>query len=52
MNLTSDDVASGVLHDRVHTGASLADVEPMAIDKSVRSFFSDALRDEGGGLLC
>lgn len=35
MNLTADDVASGVIRDRAHSGASLADVEPMAIDKSV-----------------
>jgi len=33
--MRADDVAGGALRDRVKSGASLADVEPMAIDKSV-----------------
>jgi len=35
MNLTSDDVAAGVLRDRMHVGASMADIEPMSIDRTV-----------------
>lgn len=36
MNLTGDDITrGGVLHDRVKIGASLADVDPMTIDRSV-----------------
>jgi len=56
MNLTAEDVASGVIRDRGHSGASLADVEPMAIDKSVSSkqiIFSVCLNTVwllGGGL--
>ncbi|XP_036405671.1 ATPase family AAA domain-containing protein 2B [Megalops cyprinoides] len=36
MNLRAEDVASGVLRDRVKVGASLADVDPMNVDTSVR----------------
>ncbi|KAM7368152.1 hypothetical protein PAMP_014399 [Pampus punctatissimus] len=36
MNLTAEDLASGVLRDRVKVGASLADVDPMNLDSSVR----------------
>ncbi|XP_037541679.1 ATPase family AAA domain-containing protein 2B [Nematolebias whitei] len=36
MNLTAEDLASGVLRDRVKVGASLADVDPMNVDTSVR----------------
>ena len=35
--------ASGVLKDRVRTGASLADVDPMEIDKSVSNTMSSTL---------
>lgn len=35
MNLTAEDLASGVLRDRVKVGASLADVDPMNLDTSV-----------------
>lgn len=35
MNLTGEDLASGVLRDRVKVGASLADVDPMNLDSSV-----------------
>jgi len=35
MNLTPDDVAAGVLKDRAHAGASMADIEPMEIDRTV-----------------
>lgn len=35
MNLTAEDLASGVLRDRVKVGASLADVDPMNLDPSV-----------------
>ncbi|XP_074642373.1 ATPase family AAA domain-containing protein 2-like [Tubulanus polymorphus] len=35
MNLNKEDVSSGVLHDRLKVGASLADVDPMSIDRSV-----------------
>uniref|UniRef100_A0A8D1TM94 Bromo domain-containing protein n=1 Tax=Sus scrofa TaxID=9823 RepID=A0A8D1TM94_PIG len=36
MNLRAEDLASGILRERVKVGASLADVDPMNIDKSVR----------------
>uniref|UniRef100_UPI0037E736EF ATPase family AAA domain-containing protein 2B n=1 Tax=Semicossyphus pulcher TaxID=241346 RepID=UPI0037E736EF len=36
MNLTAEDLASGVMRDRVKVGASLADVDPMNLDTSVR----------------
>ncbi|KAJ8378811.1 hypothetical protein AAFF_G00236280 [Aldrovandia affinis] len=36
MNLRAEDLASGVLRDRVKVGASLADVDPMNMDSSVR----------------
>jgi hypothetical protein len=38
MNLTADDMASGgILHDRSKIGSSLADVDPMTIDREVRT---------------
>uniref|UniRef100_A0A3P8UP21 ATPase family AAA domain-containing protein 2 n=3 Tax=Cynoglossus semilaevis TaxID=244447 RepID=A0A3P8UP21_CYNSE len=45
MNLTAEDLASGVLRDRVKVGASLADVDPMNLDTSVKF-------DSVGGLSC
>ncbi|XP_030627086.1 ATPase family AAA domain-containing protein 2B isoform X1 [Chanos chanos] len=36
MNLRVEDLASGVLRDRVKVGASLADVDPMNLDTSVK----------------
>ncbi|XP_054618114.1 ATPase family AAA domain-containing protein 2B isoform X2 [Dunckerocampus dactyliophorus] len=36
MNLTAEDLASGVLRDRTKVGASLADVDPMNLDCSVK----------------
>ncbi|KAI5611234.1 ATPase family AAA domain-containing protein 2B [Silurus asotus] len=36
MNLRADDLANGVLRDRVKVGASLADVDPMNLDTSVK----------------
>nr|XP_055041657.1 ATPase family AAA domain-containing protein 2B [Misgurnus anguillicaudatus] len=36
MNLRAEDLASGVLRDRTKVGASLADVDPMNLDTSVR----------------
>ncbi|XP_034006350.1 ATPase family AAA domain-containing protein 2B isoform X2 [Trematomus bernacchii] len=36
MNLTGEDLSSGVLRDRVKVGASLADVDPMNLDSSVK----------------
>jgi len=35
MNLTADDVTAGVLRDRTHAGSSMADIEPMAVDRTV-----------------
>lgn len=35
MNLSADDVTAGVLRDRTHAGSSMADIEPMAIDRTV-----------------
>ena len=41
MNMTADALASSsVLKDRVKSGVSLADVEPMNIDKSVSQWCS------------
>ncbi|XP_047243849.1 ATPase family AAA domain-containing protein 2B isoform X2 [Girardinichthys multiradiatus] len=36
MNLTAESLASGVLRDRFKVGASLADVDPMNLDNSVK----------------
>ncbi|KAG8124327.1 hypothetical protein E2320_019810 [Naja naja] len=36
MNFRAEDLASGILRERVKVGASLADVDPMTLDKSVR----------------
>ncbi|XP_056151162.1 ATPase family AAA domain-containing protein 2B [Lampris incognitus] len=36
INLCAEDLASGVLRDRVKVGTSLADVDPMNLDSSVR----------------
>lgn len=35
VNFRAEDLASGILRERVKVGASLADVDPMNIDKSV-----------------
>jgi hypothetical protein len=35
MNLASEDVKKGVLADRERIGSSLADVDPMNVDRSV-----------------
>ena len=35
MNFSPDDIAQGVIKDRMKIGSSLADVDPMAVDKSV-----------------
>ncbi|XP_066467790.1 ATPase family AAA domain-containing protein 2B isoform X2 [Tiliqua scincoides] len=35
MNFRAEDLASGILRERVKVGASLADVDPMILDKSV-----------------
>ncbi|XP_069461978.1 ATPase family AAA domain-containing protein 2B isoform X2 [Ambystoma mexicanum] len=36
MNLRAEDLASGIMRERAKVGTSLADVDPMLIDKSVR----------------
>uniref|UniRef100_A0A6Q2YWK2 AAA+ ATPase domain-containing protein n=1 Tax=Esox lucius TaxID=8010 RepID=A0A6Q2YWK2_ESOLU len=36
MNLRAEDLSSGVLRDRAKVGASLADVDPMTLDSSVK----------------
>ncbi len=36
MNFQPEDVAGGILRDRAKVGGSLADVDPMSIDRSVR----------------
>ncbi|KAM4771593.1 ATPase family AAA domain-containing protein 2B [Rhinophrynus dorsalis] len=36
MNLRAEDLASGILRERVKVGASLADVDPMNLDRSIR----------------
>ncbi|KAH1172730.1 ATPase family AAA domain-containing protein 2B [Mauremys mutica] len=36
MNFRAEDLTSGILRERVKVGASLADVDPMILDKSVR----------------
>lgn len=35
MNLRAEDLAGGLLRDRVKVGASLADIDPMNLDTSV-----------------
>lgn len=44
MNLTAEDLTSGVLRDRVKVGASLADVDPMNLDSSVSGNANNAKR--------
>lgn len=42
LNFRAEDLASGILRERVKVGASLADVDPMIVDKSVgfvRAFY-------------
>ena len=36
MNLGQEDVSKGILGDRERIGSSLADVDPMNVDRSVR----------------
>lgn len=38
MNFLPEDIQSGVKRDRVKIGSSLADVDPMNVDKSVSDF--------------
>ncbi|KAK7907174.1 hypothetical protein WMY93_015786 [Mugilogobius chulae] len=45
MNLTAEDLASGVLRDRAKVGASLADVDPMNLDTTVKFDSVGGLRD-------
>ncbi|XP_055088016.1 ATPase family AAA domain-containing protein 2B isoform X2 [Periophthalmus magnuspinnatus] len=45
MNLTAEDLASGVLRDRAKVGASLADVDPMNLDTTVKFDNVGGLRD-------
>ena len=35
MNFTNDDMATGILRDRTRAGASMADIDPMDLDRSV-----------------
>lgn len=35
LNFRAEDLASGILRERVKVGSSLADVDPMIVDKSV-----------------
>lgn len=42
MNLTAEDLASGVLRDRGKVGASLADVDPMNLDNTVSCLIGTA----------
>ncbi|XP_041358072.1 ATPase family AAA domain-containing protein 2-like isoform X2 [Gigantopelta aegis] len=35
MNLSAEDLQSGILRERTRIGASLADIDPMAIDRSI-----------------
>ena len=43
MNLAPQDLAGGVLKDRERIGSSLADVDPMNIDKKVALYFVEVL---------
>lgn len=48
MNFTNDDAASGILKERARIGSSLADVDPMNIDRKVILLrFSALLGDIG-----
>ena len=40
MNLSAEDATSGILRDRARVGASLADIDPMSVDRSVSLFIS------------
>ena len=42
MNFVMGDLAGGVLNDRRKVGSSLADVDPMNIDRKVRLLFSSS----------
>lgn len=44
MNLTPEDVSHGTLRDRVKIGSSLADVDPMTLDKSVNAIIALKLK--------
>ena len=35
MNFSNEDLAKGILRDRAKVGASLADIDPMNIDRTV-----------------
>ena len=35
MNFTAEDVATGMIKDRAKIGSSLADIDPMSLDRSV-----------------
>ena len=35
MNFNKDDMATGILRDRTRAGASMADIDPMDLDRSV-----------------
>ena len=50
MNLTAEDVATGAIRDRNRIGASLADIDPMSIDRSVSDhvFFGEKTEAQGG----
>ena len=51
MNLTAEDVATGAIRDRNRIGASLADIDPMSIDRSVSDrmfFFCEKTEAQGG----
>lgn len=39
MNFSSEDMTKGILRDRAKVGASLADIDPMSIDRSVSSYY-------------
>ncbi|NXK55909.1 ATD2B protein, partial [Chauna torquata] len=48
LNFRAEDLASGILRERVKVGASLADVDPMIVDKSVgsvKTFFPSPICD-------
>lgn len=45
MNFGPEDIANTLVRDRMRIGSSLADVDPMSVDKSV-SFHIDLVNDK------
>lgn len=51
MNFGPEDIANTLVRDRMRIGSSLADVDPMSVDKSV-SFHTDLVNDKYFSKFC